>query len=141
VPRLDRDPRARRELGEALAEELGVGFERGWQLQQDRVELVLEPGRPLHQPPDRLLRLAQPLDVGEEPAGLDRPAEVRRCALPPLPERLELRQPVEGVVALDRGEELDVVLEPEPLRQLGRVEASAPVAVLPARGPDDHGHA
>ena len=34
-------------------------------------------------PADRLLRLAQPLDVGQVPAGLDRPPEVRRGALAP----------------------------------------------------------
>ena len=101
---------------------------------------VAEPGHPLDQPGHRLFGVAQPLDVGEETAGLDRPAEVRRGARPPRLERRPLGQPVEGVVALDRGEVRRVVLEPQPLGQSLRVEAAAPVPVLPARRPDDHRH-
>ena len=66
VPRLDGHPDAGGELRQALAEQVGVGLQRGRELQQDRVELVPEPGRAPQQPADRLLGLAQPLDVRQE---------------------------------------------------------------------------
>ncbi len=138
VPRFDGDAAAGRELGQAEAEQLGVGAQRGRQLQQDGVEPVAQPGRAVDQPRHRL---AQPLDVGEGPAGLDRPPVVLRGAGTPGLERGALGQPVEGGVAVHRGEVLRVVLQPQPLRQPLRVEPAAPVAVLPSRRPDEHRHA
>ena len=62
----------------------------------------------------------------EAGAGGSRPALDGRCP----------GQPVEGRVELDRVEQLLVVVEPQPLRELGRVHHPAPVLVRPPRTAD-----
>src|SRR3954464_11706457 len=62
--------------------------------------------------------------------------EIVRRPLGPRRECRRLRQPVKGVVHLDRGEPLGVVLQPAFLGQLLGIEAPLPVFVLPAGGSD-----
>src|SRR5215468_435583 len=78
--------------------------------------------------------------MGEVAAGLDGHHEAGADPVPPAGEGLPWRQPVEGPVVLDRGELARVVLQPAPLRHVGRVERAAPVPVLPARSTDQNAH-
>jgi hypothetical protein len=87
---------------------------------------------------DRVGDLTQSLHVGQVATCLDREEEVARDLLDPPFDRGELRQPVEGGVDLDRVEDLGVALQPAPLRQPVRVEATAPVPIAPARATDPH---
>src|SRR5512142_2144964 len=148
VPRLHRDPergpaqggRRRPELRQAGVQRARVGLQRRRQLEQDRPELGPQPGRRAEQPGHRLSRVAQPAHVGQVPAGLDRHDEVARGPLPPGGERLPRRQPVEAVVVLHRQVAGGVVLEPQALGHALRIQPAPPVAVLPARRPDQHRH-
>jgi hypothetical protein len=140
VPRLDGDPVYRPGTAQALAEQVGVGRSVGGSCSRIDVEPVPSPAaRSISRATGssgsrsrlmwvrkRLALTAQRKSGGVRSRHFD--------------EGGELGQPVEGVVALDGGEVLGVVLQPQPLRQLRRVEAAAPVAVLPPRRPDDHGH-
>ncbi len=140
VPRLDGDAGAGREAGQAGVEPLHLALQVRRQLQQHDAEPVAQSGDALKEPGDGLLGLPQPLDVRQEAGRLHRDDVVGGRTGAPLLEDLAGRQPVEAVVHLDRGEGGGVVLEPEPLGQPGRVEAAAPVAVLPAGGADVDGH-
>jgi len=70
VPGLNRHPDPGRETAQTPVEQCGVGLQRRRQLQQDRPQFAAHSGHPLQQAADRLLRVAQSLDVGEESAGL-----------------------------------------------------------------------
>src|SRR5919197_3074676 len=88
---------------------------------------------------DRVARVAKPADVGDVPAGLHRHDEVGSGSAAPALEGLLLREHVERVVDLHGGEALGEVTEPLALGELGRVEPSPPIAVLPSAGADvDH---
>src|ERR1700728_2875656 len=78
--------------------------------------------------------------MGEVPAGLDRHDEVVGGPLPPALECLPRRQPVEAVVVLHGLVALGVLLEPAALGHFLRVEATSPVAILPAGRSDQHRH-
>jgi hypothetical protein len=140
VPGLDRDPHRGRERAQGLVQRRRVGLQGRRELEQHRAELAAEPAGALQQAADRLLGVAQAPDVGEVAAGLDRHHEVGRGAVRPALEGRRLGQPVEGVVGLDGGEPVGVVLQPAGLGEPVRVEPAAPVPVLPARRPDQHGH-
>ncbi len=140
VPRFDRHPHGRREAAETLREQRRVATERRRELEQHGAQPITQPGRAVEQPGHRFGRLTQPPDVGEVPAGLHGHHEVGRGPAAPLREHLPTRQPVEGVVHLDRAEPGRVVLEPEPLGNAGRIEPAAPVGVLPTGRADLERH-
>lgn len=81
------------------------------QLEEDRAQLVAQAAGALQQSGNRLLRLAQPLEVGEEAAPLDGEQESLRRPVPPGAEASAVRQPVERVVQLYRGKLRGVELE------------------------------
>ena len=88
------------------------------------------------EPGHRLGRLAQPPDVGEVAAGLDREHEPGRGLRRPTPRSRPVGQAVERAVHLDRGELAARSARASAAGQPGRVERAAPVRVLPARGTD-----
>lgn len=51
-----------------------------------------------------------------------------------------LKEALAGVVQLERSEAIGLVLEPEPLREAGRIGPSPPAGVLPARDADPSRH-
>ena len=74
----------------------------------------------------------QALDVGDKAVQLDGVAEVVGHRAAPLLEGRPLRLPVERIVQLDGVEVLRVVLEPTRCRKVFRIEATAPMPVLPS---------
>ena len=87
-----------------------------------------------------LLRFLETPDVGEEAARLGREEEAFGRPARPALEGLVGGLPVERHVELDGVEPLRVPLEPARLRHAAGVEALTPVAVLPARRPDEDRH-
>ncbi len=108
----------------------------GWKLVENRPEVLAQQARQIEESLDLLGSVAELLDVGDVPAGLDREQKPRRHAVVPVHHRLLLRQVVESVVDLDRVEVLGVVLEPFVLAEFLRVEPADPVIVVPAGGAD-----
>jgi hypothetical protein len=80
--------------------------------------------------------IGEALHVGQVAAHLDGEDEPRRALLDPTGDSRAVREPVEGVVDLDRVKELRVVLEPAARRQPLRVHAPAPVLIVPAGAAD-----
>ena len=103
----------------------------------DRSAAFTEPLRPLHEQGQRGARISQPLDVGQEPARLDRKDEVVRDGARPGPERRRAGQPVEGAVQLDRWKPRRVEGQPLARRHIRRVEAAPPVTVHVAARADE----
>src|SRR5687768_5232393 len=99
------------------------------QLVQNRAEPVTQVPRSSPEPLERLLRIAQPPNVGQVSARLDGEPEARRHAPSPTLEHCCLWQPIERVVELDSVEIGDVALQPSVLRKAGRVEAPGPMPV------------
>ena len=66
------------------------------------------------------------------PIGLDGVEKILRRDFVPLLQSLLFRQVVEGIVDFDGIEILGVILEPFALWQVGGIEPSAPVVVIPA---------
>src|SRR6185437_12320276 len=83
VAGLDGDLDRLRELVERRLEQVGVGAEVGRQLDEHRAEAVTEATGAVEEAGDRLLGVAQALDVSQVTAHLDGHAEVARRALPP----------------------------------------------------------
>src|SRR5581483_4859782 len=137
---LDGQPPLLREQPQRPVEPFAVGLQVGGQLEEHRPELRAEVPGVVDEAGHRLLGVPEALDVGQVAAGLHADDEVVGGGLGPGGEGLRLREAVEGVVDLHRGEAAAVVVEPRPLRQLGRVERTPPVLVLPARCPDEDGH-
>ncbi len=91
---------------------------------------------------ERHLDVTQPLQVGDEAAALDRDREAGRRLLDDRAVRPRPLQRVEGPVELDRGHPLGDVSQPQPARQVRRVEVAAPTVVAPAGDADaDRAHA
>jgi len=111
------------------------------ELPEDRPELARLSERldRLEEPAESAFRLEQALDVGDVTADLDRELEVTGGPFGPAANRRFGGQPVEGVVDLDRVEDLGVALEPAPLGQPFGVENAPPIAVVPARAADVDG--
>ena len=109
-----------------------VVVERRRQLPQDRPERVAERqharGEEVGQ---RRLDVAQALEVGDEPAALDREDEVVGHLAAPLGPARRALQGVEGAVDLDRGQLRGGVLQLAALRQPLRVEVATPGRVGP----------
>ncbi len=106
------------------------------QLIQHRAEAGSECGRAIEQAFERRLRIAQPFQVREIPAGLDRHHEAWRRLLRPGRKRLGFRQTIEGRVRFDRVETPRVVRQPVRRRKGVGIEAPAPRLVIPARAAD-----
>jgi hypothetical protein len=147
VPRFHGNPqpavagdRGAPELGEAGVQQGRLRLERRRQLQQDGAELGAERRGGIEKPGDRLARVAQLPDMGEVPACLHRHDEIVRGANVPAREGAGRGQPIEGVVVLHHQVVRGMVPQPAALRHARRVEP-APVAVLPAGGADQYGHA
>src|SRR5207253_10211732 len=87
---------------------------------------------------ERFQRFSEPPDVREESAGLHRDHEPLRRDLAPANERRHLGEAIEGVVQLRRREPRGEEGEPLALWELFGVEATAPVAILPAARPDEN---
>ena len=82
----------------------------------------------------------QALDVRGEAARLDGEGEVGRRDGLPAGDGRGPRGAVEGAVDLDAVELGDVVLEPGARWRCRRIEAAAPIGVLPSGSPDPDGH-
>jgi hypothetical protein len=79
----------------------------------------------------------KPQEMGDDPAGFDGELEVRWSRLPPADEGVRRREPVEGIVELDRAEPGREVGELLLLAESFRVEHTPPpVGVDVSRGPD-----
>src|SRR6185503_17086330 len=88
---------------------------------------------------DWLGRVLQLLHVRQEPACFDRVEKARgRFRFPGLEGRC-VGQSIKGVVDLDRVEARAIVGEPSGLWQVGRIERSAPMSILPTRTADTCG--
>ena len=74
--------------------------------------------------------------MGQISARFHRHDEARRCCLTPCAERLGRRESIEGRIRFDRIESVDVILEPARRGEAGRVEAAAPMGVVPPRAAD-----
>src|SRR5207247_5149660 len=127
------------DLQEGL-QSLHVGLEVRRELEQHRTELVAELRGPRPEQLHGVLRVGEPPDVSDVPAGLHGHDESMPGFLLPSAKRIVRRELVEGVVDLHRGEALGVELEPPPLRKILRIEPFLPAVVLPPTGPDPDGH-
>src|SRR5882672_7588925 len=97
--------------------------------------LTQEPG-PIQKSLERRFRVFQSFQVGQVPVRLDRVYECIRRLRAPCLEGLRGGELIESVVDLDRVESLGVELEPPLRRRFFRVEAPAPMLVIPARTAD-----
>src|SRR3954447_12269881 len=124
---------ALRQSGEHCTEPFVVAAEVRGELPQHGPELRRPNKRyqPLVVALQSRVEVSEPLDVREVPARLDREDKTGRRFLDPARDRRLERQPVEGVVDLDRVEVSGVVLQPEP-RRLALVELFFPGCVVPA---------
>src|SRR5215210_103489 len=91
---------------------------------------------PLVEERDPRLQAGEPLDVRDVAAHLHGEEEAGRAPLGPATHGRDIREPVEGVVDLDRVEEPRVVAKPLLGRQALRIDQLAPVGVVPARAAD-----
>src|SRR5512133_228818 len=123
---------------ERRGQPLVVPLERRRQLPEHRPEPRRAPERldALVEAPDAAFEVRQPPDVRQVAARLDREHEAGRRVSDPALDRRDVGEPVEGRVELDGVEELCVVLEPALRGESFRVDALAPVGVVPARAPD-----
>src|SRR5215831_12668520 len=94
-----------------------------------------EPG-PIQKSLERRFRVFQPLQMGQVSIRFDRVDESVRRLLAPGLEGLSGGQLIESIVDLDRVESLGVELEPLLRRRFFRIEAPAPMVVIPARASD-----
>src|SRR4051812_8090948 len=124
---------ALRQSGERRSEPLVVAAEVRGKLPQHGTELRRPNKRsqPLVVALQSRVEVSEPLDVREVPARLDCEDKAGRRFLDPARNGCLERQPVEGVVDLDRVEVSGVVLQPEP-RRLSLVELVFPRCVVPA---------
>src|SRR5437660_869814 len=129
--------RAARQRAQQAVEPVEPQVERRGQLDEHGAECLPEGARAAQEERERRAGLVQPLDVGEEPARLDREDELRRDGGGPGPERGRTRQAVEGTVELHGVEAGRIVREPRPHGQRARIEARPPVAVDVAAGADE----
>ena len=97
--------------------------------------LSQEPG-PIQKSLERRFRVFQSLHVGQVSIRLDRVDESVRRLLAPGLEGLRGGQLIESIVDLDRVESPGVELEPLLRRRFFRIEAPAPVIVIPSRAAD-----
>jgi hypothetical protein len=88
--------------------------------------------RPLEQALESRLGVPQLLHMREVAAGLDREEKTGGSLLGPSDERRGLRKTIKGVVDFDRIEDGGIVVEPARDGKIGRIERTAPVAILPA---------
>jgi S1-C subfamily serine protease len=109
------------------------------QLIQNWAQVSPQPQHPLEEPMQRIGRISQALQMRQESVRLYRVQEPARRLLPPAVERVRLRQAIKRVVDLYRIEDLAVILKPAALRQLARVEPTAPVWVVPTGCADANG--
>ncbi len=79
---------------------LTVGPEAGWKLPEDRPELLLQRQGRAKEAFQRLLRVAQPLYMGDEAAPLEAEDEAGRRLQPPLREGRRFGEAIEGDVQL-----------------------------------------
>src|SRR5215470_3066467 len=94
-----------------------------------------EPG-PIQKSLERRFRVFQPLQMGQVSIRFDRVNESVRRLLAPGLEGLSGGQLIESIVDLDGVESLGVELEPLLRRRSFRIEAPAPVLVIPTRASD-----
>src|SRR5581483_10830035 len=121
-----------REGREEGAEAIHVAMELGRQLPENRAEGRAEGAGALEEAAERLVWLAQALEVRDEAVPLDGEQEARRRLLGPGGEVVTLVQAVERGVDLDSVEVLTVEVEPARRGQVARIEDAAPVLVVPA---------
>src|SRR4051794_7174818 len=133
VPELETVLLVARELRQRVREPFVVALERRRQLPEQRTHLRTAQHRfdAVVEALESETEILQPLDVRDVPRDLDREEEARRRTGHPVRDGLLVRQPVEGVVHLDRVEVARVVLEPE-ARGLPLVELVLPAGVVPA---------
>lgn len=129
----------RRQRVQEAAQRVVVTREEGGNCEDVR-DARLQRGDRAHVVVDERVWLAGALAMGDQPAELDRVGESRRNGAP-AHEVVLFRKPVRRDVQLDGRKPFGVVREPLALRQLFRIEASAPVAVrLAARADEDRSH-
>src|SRR4030095_11890235 len=98
--------------------------------------MLLQAPGPVQKFPERRSRLLQLLQVSQIAVRLDRIDKSIRGLRAPRFEGLRRGQLIESVVDLDRLENARVEIEPSLRRLSFRVEAPAPVLVIPARAAD-----
>jgi len=127
--------------GEEILHHDGVVTERRRQLPQHGAEFLAQRqhtgGEEVGQ---RRGHIAQTLDVGDEARRLHREDEATRRVLIPALVALRPLQRIERTVELDAVEVPRGVVQLQPLRQVGRIETSAPGRVAPAGNADTCGH-
>src|SRR5215475_6070320 len=106
------------------------------QLIEDRAQMFPQEPGPIQKSLERRFRVFQPLQMGQVSIRFDRVNESVRRLLAPCLEGLGGGQLVESIVDLDRVESLSVELEPLLRRRSFRIEAPAPMVVIPARASD-----
>src|SRR5207302_2152017 len=122
--------------GNELLEPLDIHPPAGWKLEQDRTEPPFQLFDHSHELLDGLFRVPEFLVVGDEAAGFDGEAEVRRRFAAPAFQRGRRGQGVEAVVDLDGIEALYIPAQHLRSWQIGRIERAFPVLIVPARSAD-----
>jgi hypothetical protein len=139
MPHLEGGPQARQqplalEGAQEAREARQVGVELGRELEEHGAQRGAERPHAAEQAIERRSRRFEPLEMGEEAAGLHGEQEVVAGLRAPGAKGRLAGQPVERVVELDRREVARVERQPLARRQPDRVEALAPVRIDVAAG-------
>jgi hypothetical protein len=134
MPELDRMLDAHRigQHGKKPLEAIDILRHLPWQLVQHRAQLRSQLAGTAEETLHRLVRILQLLHVRQETTGFYREQKPCGHSRAPLREHTLIRQAIKAVVDLDGVELPGVILEPLALRNLDRIEVTAPMPILPA---------
>src|SRR5262245_15714042 len=116
-----------------MLEAVRVGHPPRRKLIEDRPEPQSKLHRPREESVQWFLWIGEALEMCEIAACLDGEGEAVRHHLPPLRKLLRLRQAVETVVQFHGVELTGIRWQPFARRQIRRIQAPPPVAVMPSR--------